>query len=90
MSKKIILITIVLIFSLLIICSCDNVENVDGVKEKPSSMFIQIEDISSWRVVYHRDTKVMYVVSDGMYSTGIFTLLVNPDGTPMIYTEEEK
>lgn len=89
MSKKIILI-IVLILSLLTICSCDDIEKVDDVKEEPSSMFIQIERVSSWRVVYHRYTKVMYVVSSGSYNTGTFTLLVNADGTPMVYTEGTK
>ncbi len=53
----------------------------------PNSMFVFIEEGSNWRVAYHRDTKVMYVISDGAYTTGVFTVLVNPDGTPMLYDE---
>ena len=55
------------------------------------STFVVIEkdndlDIS---IVYHRDTKVMYVMTRGTRrSSGCVELLVNPDGTPMIYTEE--
>lgn len=40
-----------------------------------------------YKVVYHKQTKVMYVVSDGRYNEGNFTLLVNADGKPLVYTE---
>ena len=48
------------------------------------SMFTQLENTKYWGVVYHKDTKVMYTVS----SKGEFTMLVNEDGTPMIYNEK--
>ena len=51
------------------------------------SMFVRVERTGTWQVVYHKDTKVMYVVSDGSYNYGTFTVLVNPDGTPMLYEE---
>jgi len=35
----------------------------------------------NYKVVYQEDTKVMYTISD----TGVVTLLVNPDGSPMVY-----
>lgn len=56
------------------------------------SMFVFIETSTlskPFAVVYHKETKVMYAVSGGTYSSGQFTLLVNPDGTPMIYEEEK-
>lgn len=31
------------------------------------------------------NTKVMYAISDGAHNYGNFTLLVNADGTPMLY-----
>lgn len=49
------------------------------------SMFIQIEDGSCYKIVYHKDTKVMYAITDGSYNRGSFELLVNPDGTPMLW-----
>lgn len=61
--------------------------DVDTEKEKSPSMFVVVEDMHSWQVVYHRETKVMYAVSDRIYNYGTFTLLVNPDGTPMLYEE---
>lgn len=53
------------------------------------SMFKQIETTGTWRIVYHRETKVMYAVSCSTYNYGNFTLLVNPDGTPMLYEGED-
>jgi hypothetical protein len=71
-------------------CDYAEVESVNEVEEEPaSSMFIEIENSYMWKVVYQRDTKVMYVVSDGSYNRGDFTVLVNPDGTPMLYKEEK-
>ena len=39
----------------------------------------------NWKVVYHKETKVMYAISDQQNNRGTFTLLVNADGTPMLY-----
>lgn len=51
------------------------------------SMFVVIEETLSWRVVYHKETRVMYAVSYGVHNIGTFELLVNADGTPMLYEE---
>jgi hypothetical protein len=40
----------------------------------------------NYEVVYHKQTKVMYVVSIGHNNSGNFTLLVNADGKPLLYT----
>lgn len=49
------------------------------------SMFVCVERGYYYNIVYHKDTKVMYVISDGQYNRGTVTLLVNADGTPMIW-----
>lgn len=67
-------------------CSSNPAES--KVVEEEPSMFIKVESSSYWCVVYHRETKVMYAVSRGYYNMGTFTLLVNPDGTPMLYEGE--
>ena len=51
------------------------------------SMFVTVEETMDWRVVYHRDTKVMYIVGN-CGTKGVFTVLVNPDGTPMLWDGE--
>ena len=66
-------------------CAANGAESqvVDG----KASMFIRVEQGPYWNVYYHRDTKVMYAVSAGCYNSGNFTVLVNPDGSPMLWEE---
>lgn len=67
--------------------ACAKVEKENDNKQNETSMFVEVEETGDWRVVYHKDTKVMYVVSCGGYNRGDFTLLVNADGTPMLWSE---
>lgn len=60
---------------------------VEKGPERITSMFIEVEYVDGWHVVYHRETKVMYAVSSGYNSAGNFTLLVNADGTPMLWED---
>lgn len=52
------------------------------------SMFVVVENTPTWIVVYHKETKVMYAVSDNSYNYGNFTLLVDADGKPLLYDGE--
>ena len=61
----------------------ESAEKSDSVDS--SSMFVCIEETASFSVVYHKETKVMYAVSGGSYNYGTFTMLVNADGTPMVW-----
>ena len=49
-------------------------------------MFVEVYDGDGYHVVYHAKTKVMYVVGDVDFGA-VFTVLVHPDGTPMIWRE---
>ena len=82
MKKRIlsVILVAVLLFSL---SGCADVETESSSDNKP--MFICVETASTWKVVYHRETKVMYVVSDGSYNCGAFALLVDADGNPMLW-----
>ena len=46
----------------------------------------EVYDGDGYHVVYHAETKVMYVVGDVDFGA-VFTVLVNPDCTPMIWEE---
>lgn len=74
---------------IVILSGCSNVtvedESQHNDKDTTSSMFVVVERASIWLIVYNKDTKVMYAVSRSSYNYGNFTLLVNPDGTPMIW-----
>lgn len=49
------------------------------------SMFVYVESTLIYDIVYHKDTKVMYAISRGSYNQGTFTVMLNVDGTPMVY-----
>lgn len=72
----------------LMLAGCEKVEKADG--NDGTSIFVLIEETENWKVVYHRETKVMYAISDGMYNRGTFTLLVDTDGKPLLYKEAEE
>ena len=65
-------------------CGNSKMQNANN-KEDDYSMFVLIESGYTYEVVYHKETKVMYVISHASYNSGNFVLLVNPDGTPMLY-----
>lgn len=70
-------------------CSPDHsVERLasDSKETTASSMFVAIEynDLNGV-VCYQKDNKVMYWVSRGSRNFGNLTMLVNPDGSPMVY-----
>lgn len=69
----------------LIVCDYATVNR--KTDENATSMFVIVEETTTWRVVYHKETRVMYAVSYASYNNGNFELLVNPDGTPMLYQE---
>lgn len=66
--------------------ACCGVSEAEAGQE---NMFetIQLNYSDDYYVVCHKETKAMYVVSDGYKNQGNFTVLVNPDGTPMIWRE---
>ena len=76
---------IALLCGMLFASGCQKTERVEPASD--TSMFVVIEETMSWRVVYHRETKVMYAVSFGGSNSGDFTLLVDRFGKPMIYNE---
>jgi hypothetical protein len=65
---------------------CSSSGNLATEKEvSKNSSFVIVEDGAGYCIVYHKDTKVMYTISTGGSNLGTFCLLVNPDGTPMIW-----
>lgn len=76
----------ILILSMILLSGCTRVESVND-NNKDTSMFVEIEQAGTWEIVYHKETKVMYVVSCGAYNGGTFTLLVDADGKPMLWED---
>lgn len=56
--------------------------------ENPTSLqahFVTIASYPYYDIVYNAANRVMYTQSNGMYNRGTLTLLVNDDGSPMIW-----
>ena len=58
------------------------------VNDGDRSMFAIIEKGGNYKIVYHRKTKVMYVISAGGYNSGNFTVMVDEEGKPLLYQED--
>lgn len=84
MKKIIIGISIILT---LLMCGCTSKELQE---ENNESKFVQIERGMLYRILYHKDTKVMYTMSTYGQGAGAFCVMVNADGTPMIWGGEEE
>lgn len=85
--KKWICVLLIMVFVIsLVACSDATVEDVQADEK---SMFVQVEVTNCWKVVYHRNTKVMYAVSYGGHAYGNFTVLVDQEGKPLLWGEEK-
>ena len=84
--KKLIAIFVAIALCACLFVGCSSPETDENVSK--SSSFVIVEDGYGYKVVYHKDTKVMYTYSASRYNHGNFCLLVNPDGTPMIWEGE--
>ena len=76
----------IMVLIAVLLTGCQEVESIGD--DSTSSMFVEVETTSFWKVVYHKETKVMYAVSYGSYNLGTFTVLLNADGTPMLWDGE--
>lgn len=84
--KKKIMITVMTVIMMCGLVGCTT--TAERVENNDKSMFVVVETTADWDIVYHKETKVMYAVAGGtMKAVGVFTVLVNPDGTPMLYKE---
>lgn len=82
--KKLIAIFMAIALCACLFVGCNGAPEV-GENVSNSSSFVIVEDGNGYYIVYHKDTKVMYTLSTASYNMGNFTLLVNADGTPMIW-----
>ena len=63
----------------------------EKVEASNKSRFMTIENHPlNWQICADRETGVMYVVSDGTYNRGTFTLLVDANGDPLIYEGDKE
>lgn len=94
MKKKILalIFSVTVLSTVLVGCDVPNYaeaeKSYDTEDENIMSMFIEVEDAGEWVIVYDKETKVMYAVSDGSHNYGTFTLLVDENGDPKLWDGE--
>lgn len=69
-------------FSVSCVAACCGFSEVEAGQEE---MFVEVYSGNGYDIVYQNNTKVMYAVSTAVYNCGNFTVLVNPDGMPMVW-----
>lgn len=91
MTLTVVLILTLLSVSIISLTGCTETECTSTEDENEDDCpFVTIYENYSYEIVYHKDTKVMYAVSDGPKNRGSFTVLVDKDGKPMLYEGETK
>ena len=90
MDKKIMPTVIIILISTFLVASLivlfATVSNASILK---GGKFFTVINENSFRVVYDKDTMVMYAVSEGKYNSGNLTLLVDENGKPLLYQGEK-
>ena len=83
MKKAMLIIS--LVFLMVILSGC--METATEERPKQLSRFVLVENTAVYNVVYDKETKVMYAVSHYGAGSGVFTLLVNADGSPKLWED---
>lgn len=83
MKKAILIVALIVLVAVLTGCSVTVMEE----RIEKESMFVEVENTLMHSVLYDRKTKVMYAVSKYGSGSGVFTLLVNADGSPKLWEE---
>lgn len=84
------LIVIVLVTMMLLSLSACATKRSSEVVKGEASRMVEIEETYMYRIVYDKYTKVMYAISNSGYNYGVFTLLVDANGNPLLYNETER
>lgn len=79
------------LLSRLILAGCGSAAKTEGAAEPVNaSRFLRVESAdANWTVYADKETGVMYVVSNGLYNKGVFNVLVDADGKPLLWKGEE-
>ena len=84
MNKKLVLV-VALALLMAVMTGCAQTKVESEVHSEVPSIFVLVERTYGYDVVYDRETKVMYAVSNVSSGSGYFALLVNQDGSPKLW-----
>ena len=84
MKRNIYTIVLAVILACIVLCGALAFQKADA----DSTMGFEVIDSSfgvTW-IVYDVETGVMYAMSHGSYNAGSVTVMLNPDGTPRVWS----
>lgn len=87
--KKLIALIAALLMIVSVLTACGENPGADDEAPVKEPVFVTIEEHWYYSLLYCKETGVMYWMSQGSKNVGTLTLLVNPDGSPMIYHGDE-
>lgn len=69
----------------ILLSGCSSTDLTQSEDNSQYISFVQVGRFNGTNIVYCKQTKVMYAISCGSYNNGTVTLLVDADGTPMLW-----
>lgn len=87
MKKRLLSVALAVVLA---VCLVGCGSSVESKTDNDNSMFVCIETTEYWKIVYHKETKVMYAVNKNIWNSagcGVFSPLYNTDGTLQIYED---
>ena len=78
---------IVMLMLAVMLIGCGNSSESDARDGEKSNQkrFVPIEIAWSYEIMVDRGTRVMYVISNGAYNHGTFTVMVDENGKPLTW-----
>ena len=74
------LIVMLMLAVMLISFGCSTEANASNPKR-----FVSVENTMNYLIMVDKETRVMYVVSNGIYNYGTFTVMVDENGKPLTW-----
>lgn len=97
MKKKILLILLLLIMPVMLLCGCGKVPKSNDFTSEENSRFVYVKEYTidndaSFKILVDKETRVMYLYkisnSGSNFGTAGLTVMLNADGTPMLWEGE--
>lgn len=71
-------------------CGHSSESDVRDDEKSDQKRFVSVETEWSYFIMVDRETRVMYVVSNGTYNHGTFTVMVDENGKPLTWDGDLK
>lgn len=71
-------------------CGHSSESDIGDSEKSNQDRFVLVEYALSYEIMVDRETRVMYVVSNGAYNHGTFTVMVDENGKPLTWDGDLK